>query len=78
MFGQNAELKKLTKETKIQILKEEIRMILSHQNLSNKKELDEMIENRLRLIKKIESSCAFCEVQCDNIECFTKDIKGKD
>jgi len=53
-------------------------MILSHQNLSNKKELDEMIENRLRLIKKIESSCAFCEVQCDNIECFTKDIKGKD
>ena len=49
--------------------KAEIEMIRSHQNISNKHMLDEMIENRLKKIREL--NCGFCEENCNRPNCFT-------
>ena len=63
---------KSTKE-KIHILKEEIRMIKSHQNISNWQLCENMINNRLKQIKKLNKKCEFCSEPCKNKECFAKE-----
>lgn len=58
-----------SKQEKIRRLKEEIKMIKSHQNVSNWDLLEDMMSARILMIMDLEGSCFFCEKPCDNNQC---------
>jgi uncharacterized Fe-S radical SAM superfamily protein PflX len=58
-----------SKQEKIRRLKEEIKMIKSHQNVSNWDLLEDMIDVRSKVIEELINSCFFCEKPCDNNQC---------
>lgn len=67
-----------SKKDKIRILKEEIKMIKSHQNVSNWDLMENMMAARILLIMELEGSnlCLVCETPCGNDWCSTNG--GKD
>ena len=64
-----------SKEALIQILKEEIKMIKSHQNISNWYLMEDMMAARILKIMELEKSCLICETPCNNDWCPTKGDK---
>lgn len=63
-----------SKQEKIRRLKEEIKMIKSHQNVSNWDLLEDMMSARILMIMELEGSnlCLVCETPCGNDWCVTK------